>query len=181
MSEEKNTYIEETLPNGNIDDLPMMKSKKPVAIILVLICISLAIAAGAVSTRIRHSAEMYGEVDWNDILLTVDQPVEGGILVKVNNRSVSNMNFGWVDNATIILETSEGTYIQKIKRTIGNFSTGYILLAFPQASGVPQSLTFDSVGRGLGADSSFGMDLIIHGDGEKSIKPMNVFEIPSLT
>ena len=176
MSESSETMIQETPLGKTMNNAPGMKGKKPVALIIVLLCLILIIAAGAVSSSMHHTARIYGEQEWYNIRMTVDQELEGAILVKIVNNSSEKMNFGWVDSATAILRTNKGSYVQKLKRTIPSRTTGNVLSVFPKAEGVPEYISFESVGAGLGANSSVQIDISVHGEGDTSIRPMNLFE-----
>lgn len=175
MSEDE-SVIQETPLSETIDNAPQMKGQKPVALIIVILCIVLVIAVGAISALLQNGARVYGELEWKGKRLTVDQKLEGLILVKIQNNTSEKMNFGWVDQGSVILHTTKGTYIQKIKRTVPSRSSGNICLVYHGAKGVPQSITFESVGSGLGADYTIQMDLSVQGEGNNSIRSMNLFE-----
>ena len=176
MDNNMNTNIQETNLERKLNNAPQMNGRKPIALIIVLCCVAFILTAGAVSTCMHKRAHLYGELEWDDVRMTVDQPLEGLIRIKVFNDSGSDLNFGWVDQSTVILNTTEGTDTFKVRQEIGDRSTGNVCVVFPNASGIPQSITFDSVGMGLGADSSIQMNLSLSGEGEKSLRAMNIFE-----
>ncbi|MBR4457663.1 MAG: hypothetical protein IKS31_01760 [Clostridia bacterium] len=172
MSETVNT----ARMNGDLNNPPPMKARKPIALIIVLLIIALFIAAGAVSTSMHSGARLTGSIVCDSVRLSVSQPLHGGILVKVENHSAADMNIGWAGQGTVLLETDGGTFTARTRRTVPDHSAASVFLVYPDAAGVPQRLIFQNIGLGLGADNSAEIALSVSGIGERSLRPMNVFE-----
>lgn len=156
---------------------PAPVKRKKTGLIIAILCILLVVAAGIVSTQMHDAARLYGELEWENVRLTVDQKVANSFYVKIANKSSTKMNFGWVDPSTAILQTTKGTYSQKVRKEVPSRTDSFLYLFFPNARGVPQSLSFEAVGKNLGATSSVKMDFSLSGEGENAILPMNPFEM----
>ena len=148
---------------------PAPVKRKKTGLIIAILCVLLVVAAGIVSTQMHNAARLYGELEWENVRLTVDQKVANSFYVKIANKSSTKMNFGWVDPSTAILQTTKGTYSQKVRKEVPSRTDSFLYLFFPNARGVPQSLSFEAVGKNLGATSSVKMDFSLSGEGENAI------------